>query len=328
VGFGREVTKVLVVGAGSIGTRHATNAKQLGIGEIGVSDPNRRRRDALAAATGARAFESLESALAWQPTVAIVCTPPALHVEIAQRCAEAGCQLLSEKPLAAGTRELAGLERTLAACKTRAAVAYQLRFHDAVRRLRELATSGAIGRLLSVQAEYGQYLPAWRPSRDYRATYTAQSALGGGILLDASHEIDYVRWIAGEMATVFASVAKLSELEMDAEDTAALVIRGANGMPAEIHLDCVQRGYSRRCVLIGSEATVRWDSAVGLRITDAYGQSHDEPTVPEPNEAYLAELKAFLDGESTLATIADGARVLAVIDASRRSSAERREVAI
>jgi predicted dehydrogenase len=67
---------------------------------------------------------------------------------------------------------------------------------------------------------------------------------------------------------------------------------------------------------------------VGLRITDAYGQSHDEPTVPEPNEAYLAELKAFLDGESTLATIADGARVLAVIDASRRSSAERREVAI
>ena len=51
-----------------------------------------------------------------------------------------------------------------------------------------------------MRAEYGQYLPAWRPSRDYRETYTAQSAQGGGILLDASHEIDYVRWIGGEIA--------------------------------------------------------------------------------------------------------------------------------
>ena len=317
-----------MVGAGSIGTRHAGNAKALGVTDIGVTDSDHGRRDQLASAIGGRAFATLDEALAWQPTIAVVCTPPASHVTVAQQCAKAGCQLLIEKPLASGTRSIPELQATIARHRTRAAVAYQLRFHPAVRRMRELVSGGAIGRLMAVQAEYGQYLPAWRPSRDYRETYTAQSAQGGGILLDASHEIDYTRWIGGEMSAVFASIAKVSDLQMDVEDTAALTITYASGTLAEIHLDCVQRGYSRRCVLIGSEATVRWDAGTGLRITNASGTSHDEPIVPAPNDPYVAELKAFLDGEPTLASIADGARVLAVIDAARRSSAERREIAI
>ncbi len=324
----REVTRLLIVGAGSIGTRHAGNAKALGITDIAVTDADRPRRDHLAAAIGGPAFASLDDALGWQPTVAVVCTPPASHIPIAQRCAAAGCHLLIEKPLAASAEGIAALEATLAARGIRAAVAYQLRFHPAVKRMRELVTSGAIGKLLAVQAEYGQYLPAWRPARDYRDTYTAQAAQGGGILLDGSHEIDYVRWIAGEMAAVFASAATLSDLQIDVEDTAALVIRFQSGMLGEIHLDCIQRGYSRRCVLIGSEGTVHWDSAAGLRITAATGSAHDEPLVPAPNDPYVAEMQAFLGGEPTLATIADGKRVLAVVEAARESSATRREIAL
>ncbi len=322
------MTRLLVVGAGSIGTRHAGNAKALGVAEIGVTDPDQARREQLGAAIGGRAFASLDAALGWQPAAAVICTPPASHIAIAQRCADAGCDLLIEKPLAAKDDGIAHLGATIAARGTRAAVAYQLRFHPAVKRMRELVTSGAIGRLLAVQAEYGQYLPAWRPTRDYRDTYTAHAAQGGGILLDGSHEIDYLRWIAGEMAAVFASASRLSDLEIDVEDTAALVIRFKAGMLGEVHLDCVQRGYSRRCALIGSEATVRWDSATGLRITGKDGVAHDEPLIPSPNDPYLDEMKAFLNGAPTLATIADGARVLAVIAAARQSSTDRREIAI
>ena len=319
--------RLLIVGAGSIGSRHARNARALGVTEIAVTDPDRERREQLASAVDARAFETLDQALEWRPAVAIVCTPPASHITIAERCADAGCQLLIEKPLAASGEGLARLEAILQARGTRCAVAYQLRFHAAVRRMRELVSTGAIGRLLSVQAEYGQYLPAWRPSRDYRETYTAQAALGGGILLDASHEIDYVRWIAGEVKTVFASLQRLSNLEIDVEDTAALVLGFQSGALGEVHLDCVQRGYSRKCTLIGSEATVRWDSTVGLRITSA-GNVFDEAIVPDPNEPYVAELKAFLDGEPTLASVADGTRVLEIVDAARRSSASRRELSV
>ena len=72
----------------------------------------------------------------------------------------------------------------------------------------------------------------WRPSRDYRETYTAQASQGGGILLDASHEIDYVRWIAGDISGVFARAEHLSDLSLDVEDTAALVLRMERGVHA------------------------------------------------------------------------------------------------
>ena len=322
------MTRLLVIGAGSIGSRHATNAKALGVESLAVTDPDRSRRDQVAAATGARAFATLDEALSWQPAAAIVCTPPAAHVGTALACANHGCHLLIEKPLSATHAGLADLETAIAQRRLRAAVAYQLRFHPAVLRMRQLMVGGSIGALFAVQAEYGQYLPAWRPSRDYRETYTAQAALGGGILLDASHEIDYVRWLAGEMTAVSASVGKLSDLEMDAEDTAALIVRFQSKTIGEFHLDCVQRGYSRRCVLIGSEATVRWDAMSGLSITSANGTT-TEALVPQPNDTYLAELKAFLDGDvSRHASVADGKRVVEIVSAARESATARREIAV
>lgn len=323
------MTRLLVIGAGSIGSRHATNAKALGVQTIAVTDPDEARRSELAASVGAQPFATLSDALAWHPSAAVICTPPAAHVDTALACANHGCHLLIEKPLSATNAGVAELQAAIAQRDLRAVVAYQLRFHPAVLRMRELILGGSIGSLLSVQAEYGQYLPAWRPSRDYRETYTAQAALGGGILLDASHEIDYVRWLAGEMTSVSASVAKLSDLEMDVEDTAALIVRFQSKTIGEFHLDCVQRGYSRRCVLIGSEATVRWDATSGLTITSATGATTHEALVPQPNDAYVAELKAFLDGDvSRHASVADGKRVVDIVRAARESAAARREIAV
>jgi predicted dehydrogenase len=324
------MTRLLVIGAGSIGSRHAANAKALGVESIAITDPDVARREQLAASTGATAFATLDEALAsWQPTAAIVCPPPSMHIESALACARAGCDLLIEKPLSATNAGVDALEAVIENRGLRAAVAYQLRFHPAVRRMRELIRSGSIGALLSIQAEYGQYLPAWRPARDYRETYTAQAALGGGILLDASHEIDYVRWLAGEMTAVYASVARLSDLEMDVEDTAALIVRFQSPAIGEIHLDCVQRGYSRRCVLIGSDATVRWDAMSGLSLTSKDGATTIEALVPQPNHTYVAELKAFLDGDlSHHASVADGRRVVDIILAARESTAARSEIAV
>jgi predicted dehydrogenase len=323
--------RLLIVGAGSIGSRHARNARALGIESIGLCDPHDERRAAAVAAVDARGFRALDEALDWQPEAAIVCTPPATHVPIAQACAEAGCHLLIEKPVAADSAGLDELASTAAAKQLGIAVAYQLRFHAALARLRELTRSGAIGRVLSIRAEYGQHLAAWRPTRDYRETYTAQAAQGGGILLDASHEIDYVRWIAGDPHSVYAWVGQLSDLEMDAEDTAAVILRLEGGRLAELHLDCIRRGYARGCTVIGSEATVQWDAATGLRITRADGTTFDERLVPDPNEPYAAELSSFLrarGAEAPMASLADARRVLDVVVAARRSSASGREIAL
>jgi predicted dehydrogenase len=323
--------RLLIVGCGSIGARHARNAATLRAGEIGVVDVDAPRRASLADSVGGRAFDSLEAALDWRPDIAVICTPPTQHLAAARACAEAGCDLLIEKPLSASLEGVADLSAAIARHGVGAAVAYQLRFHPAIARLRALARGGTLGRLTVVRAEFGQYLPDWRPSRDYRDTYTANASQGGGILLDASHEIDYVQWIAGDISGVSARAERLSDLTLDVEDTAALLLRLASGAIGELHLDCVQRGYTRGCTLIGTDATARWNVASGLAITNARGEVFEERLIAESNAPYLAELEAFVSHRTAVepfASVDDARRVLAVALAARQSSAERREISL
>ena len=88
---------------------------------------------------------------------------------------------------------------------------------------------GLVGRVLSARADCGFYLPSWRPGRDYRQTYSARARDGGGILLDAIHEFDYLRWLLGEVTEVFCIAGRWSRLEIDVEDLAEVSLRFASG---------------------------------------------------------------------------------------------------
>jgi len=325
-----KAAEFLVVGAGSIGQRHLRNLAALGVAGLAVVEPDAGRREQACADVGARAIGDLHSALAMHPAAVLVCTPPDRHVAVARAALAAGAHVFIEKPIAP-TRD-AALESLVTEARGagRVLVGYNMRFHAGLRRVRELAASGAIGRLLTARAEFGQYLPDWRPGRDYRTGYIVRRD-GGGILLDASHEVDYIRWICGEVTAVYATLGRLSALEMEAEDTAVLVLRHDGGTLSEIHLDCVQRGYSRGCKLVGSEGTIEWNFPTGLRHTRDGATWTEEPIAPEVNEMYVEEMRHFLtcvrDGARPLVDGDAAAAVLAVVEAAKRSASERREVA-
>src|SRR5215813_3907127 len=97
--------------------------------------------------------------------------------------------------------------------------------------LNSLLAERAIGKVIASRVKVGQYLPDWHPWGNYRQSYSAQGELGGGANLDAIHEIDYVRWLLGEVA------GKLSQLQIDTEDVAEILLRFENGAVGEIHLD-------------------------------------------------------------------------------------------
>ena len=96
----------------------------------------------------------------------------------------------------------------------------------------------------------------------------------------------------------------LSRLEIDTEDTAAILLRFASGTIGEIHMDYVQRSASRSCHIIGEEGTVRWDHT-GQKVnwysaSDGKWQHFDYSSRWDPNQMYLDELGHFLrclDGE-------------------------------
>jgi predicted dehydrogenase len=315
----------LVIGCGSIGQRHIRNLRALGVADIGAYDSNAERLDRVTHEYGVSPCSSIEAGLASQPDAVLVCTPPHLHTLVAQQAIDAGAHVLVEKPIAHTLDGLDDLLRTADDRRRILYVAYNLRFHVGLLKLKALLDSGAIGRPLVIRAEVGQYLPEWRPTQDYRAGYNVRSAMGGGIILDASHELDYVRWLCGEVEGVYCAAGHLSDLEMDTEDTAAITLRFSNSTIGQVHLDCIQRGYARNCKIIGSEGSLFWEFKEGVRHLLPDKTWHTFPMTPDPNEMYLAEMRHFMScvrgEEEPLVDGATGKRVLEIALAAKESAA-------
>jgi predicted dehydrogenase len=324
--------KVLVVGSGSIGQRHLRNLRALGVDDLLAVEPSSGPA-AAAAALGATVMASLPDALAKAPDAVIVCTPPHLHLEGARAALEAGAHVLVEKPLAAS---LDGVDDVLALAERRnrtLAVGYNWRFHAVSREVKRLLDAGTIGRPLLLRVEVGQYLPDWRPQQDYRAGYNARAAHGGGILLDATHELDYAWWLCGDIKGVSAMIEKLSDLEIDVEDVALLQLRFASGALGHAHLDTLQRAYARGGKLVGTEGTLVWELMEGLRVySTARGAWETRPMVTDPNDMYREEVRQFLDcvqhGVEPSASGRDGRRALEIVQAARTAAREGREVPV
>ena len=200
--------------------------------------------------------------------------------------------------------------------------------------MREALTDRRIGRVITIRAEAGQYLPDWRPSCDYRQSVSASRDLGGGALLELSHELDYVQWLLGDVQSVSAHVDRLSDLEIDVEDVAEVILQFRNGAVGSVHLNMVQRSASRTCRIIGTDGIMTWDweshrvrcfSAATGNWTDLHPAKQ-----LEHNDMYVSELRHFLDCIQKRKTPEvdgqAGARVLQVVLAAKRSSQDQRMV--
>jgi predicted dehydrogenase len=187
----------------------------------------------------------------------------------------------------------------------------------------------AIGRVVSVRAEVGEYLPDWHPWEDYRQGYSGRRAMGGGAVLTFSHELDAVCWLLGAPTRVMALAAHASSLEIDTEDVAEIVVQFTSGALANIHVDYVRR-EPRRCIeVIGEEGVLRWEYEANrlLRYVPAVRQWRAELGDADwtRNDMYEAELRHFAacargEVERPLIDGRQGAAVLAIALASLRSS--------
>lgn len=248
--------RVLIVGAGSSGRRHAAHAAALS--DVGVLDVDPARSRAVAEQWGGDVFDDLNSALAWSPHAAVVATPQAQHVSVAGTLVEAGVPVLVEKPLAHRLDEAEVLLRRATERGVPVFVVCNMRFHPGVDALRR--SLSAVGRPLFARAHFGHWLPNMRPGVDYRTLYCAQAAEGGGVVLDGIHEIDYLSWLFGSVSSCDAQTARLSDLDVDTEDYAAMRFMHAGGVRCEVHLDYLQRCKRRGCEVVGTEGTLVWES--------------------------------------------------------------------
>jgi predicted dehydrogenase len=192
-----------------------------------------------------------------------------------------------------------------------------------------LLEAGAIGRVVAVRIEVGEYLPGWHTYEDYRQMYASRADLGGGVILSQIHELDYVYWLFGMPRRLFALGGHLTRLEVDVEDTASILLEcsvDGRAIPVHVHQDYIQRPPSRTCAIIGDAGKILIDlRLLTLTAYDGEGtvtESSDHPGF-ERNQLFLDEMTHFLaclDGrESPRVSIRDGARSLAIALAAKQS---------
>jgi predicted dehydrogenase len=293
--------KFLIVGLGSIGRRHLKNLLSLGERDIMLCRSRPTASSTFLVEEEMATFPvetDLQAALAHCPDAVIVSNPTALHLPVAIAAAQAGCAILIEKPL---SHSLEGVDRLQAAAKQGDApvlVGFQFRFHPGLQKTAEFLKDGAIGRTLSVRAHWGEYLPGWHPWEDYRQGYSARVDLGGGVVLTLSHPLDYLRWLLGEVQSLWAFADRLSDLQINVEDTAEIGLRFENGILGSLHLDYNQQPPSHRLEIIGAQGTLRWDNADGevalYRSSVGSWEYFPPPSGFERNHLFLDEMRHFL----------------------------------
>jgi predicted dehydrogenase len=166
----------------------------------------------------------------------------------------------------------------------------------------EMIAAGDLGQIVTTRLWFGSWLPDWRPNVDYRETYSARADLGGGILLDAIHELDLLLWMAhdeDDFDVIGAVLDRLGPLDIDVEDTAHALLRHVDGWTAEVALDYLSRQYRRGVEIVGTEATARLDWARKVLEREANGhvevRTADVP-VDRSYEIEAARFLAFVDG--------------------------------
>src|SRR5271168_4885522 len=323
--------RVLVVGCGSIGRRHARNLKSLGVQQLGFCDTSAEALQQCSQELQGETFSDYAQALQkFAPDIVLICTPPVFHVEEALAALRAHAHVFIEKPL---SHESAGIQALIAEARRRdrnVQIGYNMRFHPGLQILKELIDSGKIGRVLWLSAEVGQYLPDWRPWQNYRESYSARQELGGGIILDGSHELDYICWLMGWPTEVSCRAEHLSSLELDVEDSAWIYLTFPERRRAELHLDFVQRAYTRTCKVVGETGTALWDFGVQEVRWFSAEQAvwNSIPYVFEANDMYVAEMAHFLESLGTrtgpMVDLEQGRDVIRVVEAAKKSSEEGR----
>lgn len=328
--------KILIVGLGSIGRRHLKNITSLFPDTEVIALRHIKALDAESIPGVSQFFYTLSDAIKAGPDVAFITNPSPFHIPVAIELAENGIHLFIEKPLSNDLNDVYQFSKICKNNNTIVMIGFNYRFKKSLIALKDALNSGIIGKILSYRGEVGQYLPDWRINTDYRHSVSANKELGGGALLELSHEIDYCRWLLGEFESVCAIAGKYSDLEIDVEDIAEIIIQFRSGAIGNIHLDMVNQAKTRKCEIIGSDGTLIWDAIDNsLKIISKDSKQWSYLVTPsniDRNQMQSDEIIHFFDcireGRTPSVSIEDGIAALKIIDAIRKSSSEKRCVKV
>ncbi len=223
-----EKIRFALIGCGQIANKHAVALSRLWEAEIvGVYDIDFSKAKEFAAKYSLTAYETIEDLVEKaQPEVFDILTPSGVHADTILNLIKYKKNFVVEKPLAL---RLDQIDKILEECDKKGLklfVVQQNRFNPPVAKLKEALESGRFGKLV-----LGTVRVRWCRTQSYydAASWRGTWAYDGGVLANqASHHIDALIWMMGEVESVMAKVATRL-VDIEAEDTAVAILKFKNG---------------------------------------------------------------------------------------------------
>ena len=325
----KKVDTVLVVGLGSIGRRHIGIISNIfpKINIIALRHKQCEKEDIKSLGLY-KCVTSIDEAIATKPQIAIIANPATKHIETAKALALHGVNIMVEKPISTNSKDAQELVDICNNNNINLAVAYNLRFLPSLICFKQYIQLDLIGKIYSIRSEIGQYLPDWRPESDYRCGVSAKKSSGGGVLLELSHEIDYLGWIFGPISWVKSHTSKQTDLEIDVDDNASIILGfKGNEAIASLNMDFIRHDATRQCYAIGEKGTLFWNGITGkVSFFSKKNKLWVElfNSSPTRDYTYSEEIKSFVKsveyGLNPFVTGEDGLETVLVVEAIEQSN--------
>ena len=292
-----KVKTALIIGSGSIGQRHISNLKKIGISNITALRSKKGHYKELPKDLGVNEIDSWHQVNNIKPDIAIISNPSSLHIETALKISNIVKGIFIEKPVSNnlnGCNKLIGL---LNDKKITSFVGHNLMFHPIIKEIRKFINENDIGKIINIQCQVGQWLPDWHPYEDYTKAYYARKDLGGGVALSLIHEIHLALDFAGLSTHVYGEINEYKQLNLDVDVCSDLMIKQQSGAVSQIHLDFLQKSSHRSGLLTFEKAWLSYDfnkmEVTTQKINEEPYKSYKDSEY-DSNNMYIDQLKEFI----------------------------------
>ncbi len=293
--------KIVIAGTGSIGYRHIQNIRRIIPAAQFVFIRKDKRVDNLSEKVSAVVVSDTREAMVLNPDCAVIATPSAFHTQLILEFIQYGLPLYIEKPVVIKQSDVDAIRGCIKKYHYTSAtlVGCNLRYLKSLRIIKSIIQSGQVGRIARVSLQAGQWLPDWRPTQDYRVSYSSDSVRGGGVIWDLIHELDSARFLLGDFDQVKALSSNFEPLEINSEAVAVIILGKSEGGPLlTIGLDYVSRVPVRKYEIYAEKATLIWDlsgKTLVKQTVNGLDMLSDNPEDFDVSETYIDAMKEFFN---------------------------------
>lgn len=228
-------------------------------------------------------FNNLKNAYLQKPELTVISTPTSNHYKDCLMAIKNKSSIIVEKPCCLSTKEIDNLSKLLKNNNLSFFTSYQRRYHPIVREIRSLLKKKKIGNIISVNFNTLSDVRKWHPYENYMNLYALNKKLGGGVLNTEIHEIDLANWLFGKPLNIFYKKKKISNLEIDVEDTIN-VLAFYKELEVSFSISFLSNQNKRTLIIQGDEGEIFCDfNKQYLRITNLKG--------------YVKKIKKTIDNE-------------------------------